>query len=64
MLTKEQKEEYIKSGYAKCPFCKSDQIEGGAIDVDGPEAWQKVTCIDCEKVWNDVYKLVDVEEID
>jgi len=64
MLTQEQKDAYIKNGYAKCPFCKSDSIEGGSIDVDGNETWQKVRCLDCDRVWNDLYKLYDVEEVE
>ena len=60
-LTQEQKDEYVKNGYGRCPYCKSDGIEGGFISVDGNEVWQKVTCLDCDKVWNDLYKLYDVE---
>jgi len=57
-----KKEAYIKNGYSKCPYCQSDHIEGDAIEVDCDYAWQTVRCVDCNKAWEDIYKLVDVEE--
>ena len=64
-LTSKQKKAYLKH-YAHCPFCKSKNIEGHGIKVDeddGDCAWQEVVvCLDCDKRWNDIYKLVDVEE--
>jgi len=61
-LTDEQKRKYLNGGYGKCPFCGSDAIEGGFIEVDGDSCWQPVTCTDCGKRWNDIYRLADVEE--
>ena len=63
-LTSKQKKAYLKH-YYHCPFCKSKNIEGHGIKVDeddGDCAWQEVVCLDCDKRWNDIYKLVDVEE--
>lgn len=62
-LTEEQKTAYLKN-YGHCPFCRSDEIEGGFVEIDGNTAWQKVTCMECGRQWNDLYHLNDVEEAD
>ena len=54
--------EYLAS-LSHCPFCDSDQIEGGFLEMDGSSAWQPVVCNDCGKGWNDIYNLVGYEEI-
>ena len=48
---------YVSKGGAYCPFCKSDQIVGGNIDIDGNAAFQPVTCSDCGEEWQDSYTL-------
>lgn len=55
------KEAYIKSGYTKCPKCKSENIEGGSVEIDCNGASQDVTCLDCNAEWTDIYTLTDVE---
>lgn len=60
-LIQEQKEAYLKNP-GKCPFCQSRDIDGGFVEIDGKSAWQKVSCNNCEKEWNDIYTLSDVEE--
>ena len=62
-LTKKQKSDYLKNS-GKCPYCKSDQIEGGSIEIDGETAWQTVSCLNCDKKWNDIYRLANVEEVE
>ena len=61
-LSKEQKEDYIREGGVHCPFCTSSNITAGVFE--GEPMGQKVECEDCHKKWYDVYKLVDVEEIE
>jgi len=56
-------EEYIAAGAGKCPFCLSDDIDGGHIEVDGEQTWQEVECQNCGAVWQDIYKLVAVDII-
>jgi len=46
-----------------CPFCNSDNVEAGYLETDGNSAWQRITCLDCRKEWNDLYDLVGYEEI-
>ena len=62
-LTSMKKEEYVRNGGTKCPFCFKKNIEGGHIEVDAGEAFQEVQCHDCEKRWRDIYTLIDLEEI-
>jgi len=62
-LTAKQKKDYIKSGYSKCPKCKSDDIDGGMVDIDGNVALQSVSCNECEAEWTDIYKLADIHEV-
>jgi transposase-like protein len=62
ILTEEQKKKYLEENGANlCPFCKSTDISGGQIEIDGRIAWQEVSCSACGKNWNDLYKLFDVE---
>ena len=58
-LTRRQAAAYVKDGWAHCPYCKSENIEGGSVDIEGNEAFQEVTCNDCESVWQDVFTLTD-----
>jgi len=53
--------EYVKSSN-HCPFCDSEQIEGESLDVNGNEAWQPISCIECGRRWLDIYTLIGFEE--
>jgi hypothetical protein len=54
-------EEYIHCQGNKCPFCHSDDVNGGALTVDGKEVWQEVCCNDCGLIWTDFYTLTGYE---
>jgi len=60
-LTEKQKKEYINSGYSKCPNCKSEDIEGGHVEVNGASCWQPCFCHECNLEWNDIYTLSNIE---
>ena len=60
-LTAQEKKAYIKGGANKCPSCRSDEIEGGFVEVDSGHCWQPVFCHECGAEWNDIYKLSDIE---
>ena len=49
-------EEYLKNS-GSCPVCKGNQVEGDSVDIDGNEARQAVSCLDCDADWIDVYTL-------
>ena len=57
------KTNYVNSGGSHCPFCGDDYILGGHLESDTSEAWMEVTCQNCSKSWYDIYKLVDIEEV-
>lgn len=59
MLTKEQKEAYLADSNV-CPFCKGNNFDAGHLYIEGSYAYMKITCNDCEKVWTDEYRLVNV----
>lgn len=48
---------YVKCGGICCPFCGGGNIEGGPVEIDGGDAWQEITCADCEADWTDHYTL-------
>ena len=50
--------EYVKKDGGECPFCGSSEIEGNAVCVEVPFALQPMRCLDCDRDWTDVYKLV------
>jgi formate dehydrogenase maturation protein FdhE len=54
------KESYIESKGLACPFCGSESIQGGFIEIQAAEAYQEMGCRECERNWHDVYRLVDV----
>ena len=62
-MTKMTNEEYVKSD-RRCPFCGSDQIEGGFVEIDSHGAHQTVGCIECHKSWIDEYVLVGYTEME
>lgn len=49
-------EEYVAADGVKCPFCGSEEIEGGPVEIDCG-ANQEVTCLKCERRWFDSYEL-------
>jgi len=56
-LTEKQVKNYLKEGGVRCPFCRSDQIQGEDIDIDAGRAYQDMKCLDCDSVWTDTYAL-------
>jgi DNA-directed RNA polymerase subunit RPC12/RpoP len=52
---------YIESGGVKCPYCRSENIEGGSRNMDGNWISFEVTCLECKRDWEDIYTLTGVE---
>lgn len=47
-----------------CPSCGSSTgISGGALEVDGGTAWQKVDCSECGASWSDTYALTGYSDL-
>lgn len=57
--------EYAKQGGYVCPFCGSINIEGVAgVDVEGGSATQEIRCTNCDRAWQDVYRLIGYQSAD
>ena len=56
--------QYVAKGGLRCPICGCDDIEGGPWDSSPGEAWQEITCRECESMWVDLYKLTGYERVD
>ena len=54
------KARYITTKGLVCPYCGSESIEGGFIEVIAGEAFQNMNCCQCRSKWQDIYHLVDV----
>lgn len=52
-------ERYIEEGGMFCPFCGSDELEFDALEFDGLNPSQIVTCGTCNREWDDEYKLAN-----
>jgi len=63
-LTNKQKKSYLKNNYGSCPKCKSNDIEGSSVEIDGKETYQEVRCLECDLAWRDIYTLSNIEVID
>lgn len=59
-LSYDMRRKYIESGAVRCPFCNSENIEGGPVDIDMNFATQQMGCA-CGKTWRDIYRLIDIE---
>ena len=51
-------QQYAERNGARCPWCKSTEIEGNQFDVEEGVAFQPIHCRDCLRNWTDVYHLV------
>lgn len=49
---------YVRVHGTKCPFCRSEDIVGDDINVDGGQATQEMSCNECDAEWEDVYRLI------
>lgn len=52
----------VESEKTHCPYCKSDQVEGGSITVESNHAYQEMSYNDCDETWEDMYRLVSIQE--
>lgn len=60
-----QLKKYLAKGAVYCPFCESDQIFViTELEGNGQDAWQDVKCAKCGRKWTDIYKIVDIKELE
>lgn len=46
-----------------CPFCRSFEVDGEGVDIQGRRAVQQVMCLECEAVWLDIYDLAGYDVV-
>jgi len=51
----ETKKKYLASDGVRCPYCGSEDLTGGPVEIDAGIAMQDIVCDSCEKTWTDVY---------
>jgi len=54
---------YVKDGGSYCPVCKSKNISGDGLDLDGTQVWSRIICQDCGADWIDYYKLTGYDNL-
>ena len=60
-LNEQREKDYMARGGLYCPFCNSDNIDGGHFQADNLEAWRTVVCGDCGEEWTELFDLVGIE---
>jgi hypothetical protein len=63
MISRAKKKEYIQAGGSFCINCGGGNISAGRVESEGREAWQPVQCYDCDSKWNDIFRLIGVDDI-
>ena len=48
----------------RCPYCRSEDIEGTGHRDDYDGGSNQITCHTCEAIWNEVFKLDTIDECD
>lgn len=61
--TVEQENKYLINNGNICPFCGSEEIEGGEHEYDDEIMTQVVFCKECNKNWVDIYRLVGIQGV-
>jgi hypothetical protein len=61
-LSDEDKQEYVKQGGVKCPYCESRDIENYDRNSDIGWVADSVQCNNCSKSWEEIYNLADIKE--
>ena len=58
-------EQYVQWGGLYCPVCHSTNIDADPpeVDMDKGDVFCQVVCLSCDSVWNDVYRLHNIEII-
>ena len=50
-------DEYVGEGGNCCPYCRSNDTDGGDVEFDSEGASRQVACNDCNKRWVETFAL-------
>jgi len=56
-------EEHLQHTGTRCPYCRSDEIEGYELNFKSGTISQEIICLNCDARWYDVYRLTGYEEV-
>jgi hypothetical protein len=62
VLTDEQY--YLQHKGIRCPFCHSDELDGGSVTTNEGGAEQSISCLNCDSEWTDRYTLTGIDDIE
>jgi hypothetical protein len=63
LLSKEQIHSYITSA-PRCPWCKSKELKSNNLSMHSDMVLRcLVTCNTCNQAWNEVYKMISIEDV-
>ncbi len=54
---------YTAQGGGCCTVCGSGDLRADGMEMDGPVAWQPITCLACGAEWNDLYRLQGYDDL-
>jgi len=63
-LSEEAIQSYVETGGMDCPYCGSNDLECGRMDIYSHGASQPCSCNQCGKEWTDDYSLTGITEDD
>jgi hypothetical protein len=63
MLSKAQKERYVREGGTRCPFCEAEDISADRPEAEGSIVAMPVTCERCGRCWHERYDLAAIYEL-
>lgn len=43
-----------------CPFCNSDNLEGGICEPEHDYVYREFNCNECKQAWTETYKCVEI----
>lgn len=58
----QRERQYLETGMVWCPYCGTSGLVAGSVFVDGGIVKRQITCKSCNKIWNDIYDVVGIEE--
>ena len=64
MITEEMKDKYFDSQGYECPFCGTRGLISHGDSHNGINLKRRIGCTNCHKRWNDVYIMVNIEEVE